>query len=191
MRLLPLIASVLVSAPMFSPFGAAPPPADTAPARALPPDDGPHDFTITTGGAFFEQTPVLGLVCTFDFGDPKGAFNRLTGFNAAHVYDKPGAYTLTVRPEGQAASKAIRKTIHVVPDTRGVLKIQPGDNLADVLKGVRNDMVVLFPPGVTMDLIAPVEIKARNVEFRPAGPGPAPRIRRVAGKGSSSLIPQG
>ncbi|MDB5174833.1 MAG: hypothetical protein JWN51_3606, partial [Phycisphaerales bacterium] len=61
MRLLPLIASVLVSAPMFSPLGAAPPPADTAPARALPPDDGPHDFTITAGGAFFEQTPVLGL----------------------------------------------------------------------------------------------------------------------------------
>ncbi|MDB5293045.1 MAG: hypothetical protein JWL69_4286 [Phycisphaerales bacterium] len=192
MRLLPLISSVLISIAMLALAAAASPAvADGPAARPLPPDDGLHEFTITAGGTFFEQTPALGLVCSFDFGDPKGAFNRLTGYNAAHVYEKPGTYVLTVRPQGQPAGKAIKKTVHVLPDTRGVLKIQPGDNLADVLKGVRNDTLVLFPPGVTMDLTAPVEIKARNVEFRAAGPGPAPRIRRVAGKGSSTLIPQG
>ena len=32
----------------------------------------------------------------WDFGDPGGAYNRVSGFNAAHVYDRPGTYTITL-----------------------------------------------------------------------------------------------
>ncbi len=37
----------------------------------------------------------------WDFGDPQGKYNTLTGFNAAHVYDRPGTYSirLTVTDE--------------------------------------------------------------------------------------------
>jgi hypothetical protein len=190
MRLRSVLTSVLSSVAMVG-FAAASTRADAISERGKP-DDSPKDFTVTAGGAFFEQSPAMGVVCTFDFGDPKGAFNVLTGYNAAHVYDRPGAYVLTVRPQGTTArNKPIKKTVHVVPDTRAVIKVAPGDNLNDVIKGLKNDMVVLLPPGVTLNLLAPAEIKARNVEFRPAGPGAKPRIRRVAGNGTSSLIPQG
>src|SRR5207248_3452735 len=36
-------------------------------------------------------------VADFDFGDPTAAFNVLHGFNAGHVYDTPGVYTITAR----------------------------------------------------------------------------------------------
>ena len=34
----------------------------------------------------------------WNFGDPAGRWNSLTGFNAAHVYDKPGSYTVNTQP---------------------------------------------------------------------------------------------
>src|SRR5690242_18733760 len=33
----------------------------------------------------------------WNFHDPKGAYNHLPGFNAAHVYEKPGKYKVTLR----------------------------------------------------------------------------------------------
>ncbi len=43
----------------------------------------------------------------------------------------------------------------------------------------------------TFDSVQGVEIKGSNIEFRPAGPGDPPRIRRITGNGSSSLIVHG
>jgi hypothetical protein len=155
---------------------------------AVPPksaDDGPRDFTITAGNAFFDQTPTLGEVCTFDFGDPAGAYNVLTGYNAAHIYDKAGTYKLTLTRAGQPPAV---KTIHVQPDHRGVQLLDARSGLVDVIRSLQNDTIILLPPGSSWDLPGPLDIKARNVEFRPSGPGPAPRIRRLASKGFSSLL---
>lgn len=33
----------------------------------------------------------------WDFGDTGSKYNRLVGFNASHIYDKPGTYTITLR----------------------------------------------------------------------------------------------
>ncbi len=148
----------------------------------------PRDFTITAGNAFFDHTPVIGEVCIFDFGDPKGPYNVLTGFNAAHIYQTPGTYKLKVTRTGTPPSI---KTIHVLPDHRGIQRMEPHDRLFDVIRGLRNDTVVLLSPGITYDLPGPIEIKARNIEFRAAGPGPMPRIKRLASNGSSCLIVSG
>jgi hypothetical protein len=148
-----------------------------------------REFTITAGSAFFDQTPSLGAVCTFNFGDPSGTYNILTGYNAAHIYYAPGNYTMTLSRIGEPD---VMKTIHVMPDQRGVQTLGPHDSLADAIRGLQNDTAVLLQPGATYDITAPLEIKSRNVEFRPAGPGPAPRIRRIAGgKASSTLVLHG
>jgi hypothetical protein len=159
-------------------------------AWALPAVEVQRDFTITAGNAFFDQGPSLGIVCTFNFGDPTGAYNILTGYNAAHIYQTPGTYQMTLSRIGEPD---FVKTIHVVPDKRGVQTLQKGDILADVIRGVKNDTVVLLPPGATFDIISPIEVKSRNVEFRAApGEGPMPRIRKIyGGKASNSLILHG
>jgi PKD repeat protein len=37
----------------------------------------------------------------WDFGDSHGKYNTLTGFNAAHLYDYPGTYTITLKVTGE------------------------------------------------------------------------------------------
>ena len=108
-----------------------------------------------------------------------------TGYNAAHIYQTPGTYTLRLTRAGQPPSI---KTIHVLPDHRGTQLLDLRSGLVDVIRSLQNDTIVLLPPGSSWDLPGPIEIKARNVEFRPSGPGPAPRIRRLASKGYSSLL---
>jgi len=147
-----------------------------------------RDFTITAGNAFFDQSPAIGSLCTFDFGDPAGAYNILTGFNAAHIYDKPGDYKLKVTRVGEV----VTKTIHVLPDKRPVQHVEPRESLRDVAIAAQNDSIVELSRGATYDIPGPLDIKARNVAFRAAaGGGPAPRIRRIVGNGSSSLIVHG
>ena len=178
---LPSLLSAAVFATMFACLA--------APAPAVTPDPGPvHDFTIIAGNAFFDRAPALGSVCRFDFGDPAGAYNVLTGYNAAHIYQTPGTYTLKIFRAGLLDGA---KTIHVLPNNRGLLTLTPRDNLFAVVRNLANNTTVLLPSGTTWDLPGQIEIKARNIEFRPAGPGPAPRIRRTAAKGSSSVIVTG
>jgi hypothetical protein len=52
-------------------------------------------------------------------------------------------------------------------------------------------MIVALPPGSTYELVVAADIKAKNIEFRPSGPGSPPRIRRNVGNGSSSCVVQG
>src|SRR5213079_2248728 len=38
----------------------------------------------------------------WNFGDSSGKYNTLVGFNAAHVYDTPGSYTVTLKITNEA-----------------------------------------------------------------------------------------
>ncbi|HZL36312.1 MAG TPA: hypothetical protein VFC78_13420 [Tepidisphaeraceae bacterium] len=144
-------------------------------------------IALTAGNTLFEQTPTIGEVCMFDFGDAKGAYSVLTGYNAAHVYQTPGDYTFTLKRTGKPP---ITQAIHVLPDQRTVVRVKATDNLAAVMRGVRNNCLVLLPAGATFSVAKPVEIKSRNVEFRADGAGPAPRIVRT-GVYTSTIYAQG
>ena len=56
----------------------------------LPPGNAP--CTLHVGSATISLTAHY----DWDFGDSTAKFNHLTGFNAAHVYDQPGKYTVTL-----------------------------------------------------------------------------------------------
>jgi hypothetical protein len=42
----------------------------------------------------------------WDFGDAGSRYNQMDGFNAAHVYDRPGTYTVRLTVTAPAASRA-------------------------------------------------------------------------------------
>jgi PKD repeat protein len=63
----------------------------------------------------------------WDFGDPAGKNNKLTGFNAAHFFVQPGAYTITLTVTDETGS-ARSATAHIVlsPDRRHAIFVSPG-----------------------------------------------------------------
>ena len=143
----------------------------------------PGQYSIIAGNAVFEQSPQG--PAEFDFGDAGSPFNVLTGFNAAHIYQKPGDYTLTLHRPGQGD---IKKPVHVTADNRQIIRVNPSENFEMFLHSLPNNCVVLLPCGQTFTISRPTEIVARNVCFRAEGKGPPPCIKRVAGFSFSSVV---
>ena len=59
----------------------------------------------------------------WDFGDPNGKYNALTGFNASHVYDAPGTYTVTLKVTddvGRSTTVTQTVTVAAVSELLGV-----------------------------------------------------------------------
>src|SRR5437764_632427 len=66
-------------------------------------------------------TPLTGRY-EWDFGDPTGRYNKLPGWNAAHVYDRPGEYLVSLTLTDDAGKRAIfSKKITIAPDDRRTL----------------------------------------------------------------------
>jgi PKD repeat protein len=63
----------------------------------------------------------------WDFGDPKSKYNTLTGFSAAHFYQMPGKYTITLTVTDQAGTVG-SATAHIVltADRRHEIFVSPG-----------------------------------------------------------------
>ncbi len=60
----------------------------------------------------------------WDFGDDDGIYNTLEGFSAAHLYDDPGEYDVTLRVTNEErVSDSVSMTIRVLPDTRRELYV--------------------------------------------------------------------
>jgi PKD repeat protein len=60
----------------------------------------------------------------WDFGNPQGRYNNLSGFNAAHVYEQPGTYTITLRVTDEAGRQGITTAeVMVAADTRRTIYV--------------------------------------------------------------------
>jgi PKD repeat protein len=60
----------------------------------------------------------------WDFGDPSSKYNKLTGFNAAHIYDKPGTYTITLKVTDDAGrSTTATQVVTVTADSRRTIYV--------------------------------------------------------------------
>ena len=114
----------------------------------------------------------------WDFGDPAGKWNNLPGWNAAHVYDRPGQYhvTLTVRgPDGRETKRTTfvriapddRKRVYASADgndgldggtpARAVRSVERAFHLA------KDDAWVLFRKGDVFDVSMPVHLYGRGL----------------------------
>jgi PKD repeat protein len=203
-----------------APAGSAPPPAGAAPlpapaaAERKATSAAPRAVitasqrTGIAGHALFvhalDSTLRAGTPLTaryqWDFGDPAGAFNTLVGWNAGHVYDKPGEYTVTLTVTNEKGARATATTtVAVGADRRRVIYVDPAgaapvSNGAAVVRTpaeaaamLADDTQVLFRRGATFDVSASLSIDHRNVTFGAYGDGARPLLRRVAGAGESII----
>jgi hypothetical protein len=118
----------------------------------------------------------------WDFGDPQGRYNQLPGWNAAHVYDKPGKYTITLTVTDAFGKKTHRTSwVRIAPDTRkrvyvsnagsdgpGVDGSTPNRPVRSVYRAMQlaqSDAVVLFRRGDRFEVPHQISINGRNVRL--------------------------
>lgn len=150
------------------------------------------------------STGVSPIACRYDwdFGDPDGKWNHLPGWNAAHIYDVPGKYTITLfvtEPSG----KVHRRTtwVRVAPNDRRKVYVSSDGN--DQLDGAtpgravhtpqrafqlgHMDAEVLFRKGDVWNFDRPLILEGHNLHVGNwADPNAAPTdqlplMQRVAG----------
>ncbi len=111
-----------------SKLGIVPPttPPTTQPPTTLP---APAAFSIVRQGG--EAPAVVYVVTTdrsrlvdfqWDFGDAGSKYNQIPGRTAAHLYEKPGTYTITLKASDHP-DQISSASVTVKPSTRAVLQI--------------------------------------------------------------------
>jgi PKD repeat protein len=169
---------------------------------------GPHTVHVHALATTLNGGNYLTARWQWDFGDPDGKYNYLEGWNAAHVYDKPGTYTikLTVTNEnGRSAS--LTTQVRVVADTRRTIYVdaQNGDDgntgatektavrTAERVKDLLGSHTrVLFKRDQRHVFDFSLSVPFQDVYIGAYGSGDRPLIWRVKGVGSSaiSMYPQ-
>ncbi len=138
----------------------------------------------------------------WNFGDTSGAYNTLEGFNAAHVYSKPGTYVLTLTVTAESGKySTVSANIVVATDTRKTIYVDAvngndsnsGLSSTSPIKTItRADSLLeagtelLFHRGQTWRLYDTFKIPCNNVLIGSYGTGEKPIFEGYMG--SSAVI---
>jgi hypothetical protein len=163
---------------------------------------GPHAVFVHALDSTLAHGDPLTAHYQWNFGDPSGRFNTLTGWNAAHTYDQPGNYTLRLTLTNDLGkTSTLSTTVTVTGDTRRTIYVDtngsdnntglsPGSavrtiNRATALAG--DGVRILFHTGETFSVNAPLTLPYRDVLVGSYGGGANPVLMRVAGTGTSMI----
>jgi PKD repeat protein len=139
----------------------------------------------------------------WDFGDAEGRFSALEGWNAAHVYDRPGTYTLTLRLTNHRGGTATAtQPVTVLPDTRarvyvsaagndaglGASPASPVRTFARAMQLVNNATAILFHCGETFNVSSGAVLNRRDCVIGSYGTGNRPKLRWTGPTGYSSIL---
>lgn len=140
----------------------------------------------------------------WDFGDPGSDTNRLVGFVAGHVYDKPGDYSITLRTtSSEGVVTTWTQTVRIQPDTRRVVYVsstgsdnndgtmqRPMKNLSIVGSRFDQNVQILLKRGETFDVTGQFLSPRHRVWIGAYGDPnlPQPVIRYVGQKSGEALI---
>jgi hypothetical protein len=150
-------------------------------------------FPLTAG------TPLTARY-DWDFGDAGSRYDRLSGFVAAHLYQRPGRYRISLAVTDQAGvTQSAFATVVLTPSDRRDFFVSPdGDDLAPgnspeaplrtaeaALKHIHGDEAsVLFQAGRVHPVSGALQIDRRNIRFGRYGPGANPVLVHPHGNGN-------
>ena len=131
----------------------------------------------------------------WDFGDPGSEYNDLVGFNAGHIYQNPGTYTITLTLTNSNGNTDVAKaTVNVASDNRKIYYVStsgsdsnsgssPSDPIQSVNKvisilggaaGTTSNVEFRFEDGDTFNMSTGIVVAGNNVLFTDYGSGSAP-----------------
>ena len=155
-----------------------------------------------TASALGSGTP-LNSSFQWNFGDPSGEYNKLPGYNAAHIYTSPGTYTITLTltsPTGAVSTASasvtvtadVRTKIYVSPSgsdsNNGLSPGAPVQSLARVQQLIANNTEILFQRGATFDMSTGLSIINSNVLLGAYGSGADPILLYNGPRNGSRMI---
>jgi PKD repeat protein len=138
----------------------------------------------------------------WNFGDTGGSYNEITGYNAAHVYDTPGTYTISLtvtNSDGGVSTTtqqvtiaaAQRTQIYVDPqtgsDSNNGSENAPLQSLAAAFAKLGNNSEILLHAGQTFYTNESNHVNFTNVLIGSYGTGANPVIMRTLGNGLSTI----
>lgn len=142
----------------------------------------------------------------WDFGDPNGQFNKLVGWNAAHIYDQPGTYTITLKLTNQAGGQAVatkqvtvtapnRTTIYVATNGNdsnpGTSENAPIRTAARAAQLVNDNTRILFRRAGTYDISSTFHINKQNVVIGAYGNGAKPVLHWTVNSNYAAIMSMG
>ena len=135
----------------------------------------------------------------WDFGDPGSKYDTLTGFNAAHVYDHSGKFTITLRVTDETgAARSATATVVISPDRRreifvssegsdrnvGTSPDSPFRTLDRAFKAAIDGSEILLRAGVTYEAGNVLKLNHSDVLIGRYDDGPDPVMMLVRGEGA-------
>ncbi|HXE53068.1 MAG TPA: PKD domain-containing protein, partial [Tepidisphaeraceae bacterium] len=155
--------------------------------------------TSSTLGAGTDLTDIY----QWNFGDPNSRFNTMTGWNAGHVYDNPGVYTitLTITDVNCQVSTATSK-VTVTADNRPIIYVDtngsdsnnglspstPVKTAAKAFELAGSDSVIEFHRGEKFAVNQTLMINGNDMAVSTYGSGANPVLVRGVGDGSVTIF---
>lgn len=162
---------------------------------------GPHAVYVHA----LDSTLVSGTVLTaryqWDFGDPGSKYDQLVGWDAGHIYNNPGTYTITLTLTNQAGyTRMLTTTVTIAPPSYrtiyvdsvagndhngGLSPSQPIKTVSRLMQLVGNNTQILFHAGETFNVNSSIDLPYQNMLIGSYGAGADPVMMRYAGVGTS------
>lgn len=155
--------------------------------------DGMAPFTVHVHALTSDVSDQMQTRYEWDFGDNGSPYNKLDGWNAAHLYRNPGTYTVRLKvTDSSGRSSTVARQVRIDPDDRRKIYVSPSGNdsndgsygspvrspnRAKQLMG--DNCSVLFQRGGQYDLNGPFHIEASNVVVGAYGSGNNPKFMWV------------
>jgi len=139
----------------------------------------------------------------WNFGDAGSPFNSLVGWNAAHTYNQPGSYTITLKLTNQAGQSAsVTQQITVNANTRSVIYVSPsgsdsnsGTSSSSPIKTyakaatmLASNRSILFQRGGVYPTTANLYISQQNLTVGAYGSGALPVIQFTSSASYAKMI---
>ena len=139
----------------------------------------------------------------WNFGDGNAPFNTLVGWNAAHTFNNPGTYTITLKVinqtglQGTATTQIIvappnRSSIYVSPTgsdaNSGTSPSSPIQSFAKAATMLANNRQILFQRGGTYSTTSDMYINHQNLIIGAYGSGNLPVIYFTSGAQYANMI---